>query len=258
MSRHSAAAVPVAGASFQPGPPRANLLPKEYYNSIKERKILRLMWLLVIGVLLIGVAGTAGAAYAAQQAKSELTAEQERGAKLRAERAQYSELTEVLGELDTARAAQAIALYAEADWQKLSGEFDKAMTATEAQLISLNLGQRLAPRVSSGGFSDTSEANPLSQLTPVFVEYQVESAKADAGDKLLDKLADEITGFEWAAQTSAKRGSGGEYTFAGVIRLGMPAIGTARAEAVDETLLADMRDSFEQASADRDASALGN
>src|SRR5690606_5410810 len=52
-------------ASETPLIARVNLVPHEYYTELKERKILRMLGLVVIGILLIGVAGSFGVGYLA-------------------------------------------------------------------------------------------------------------------------------------------------------------------------------------------------
>ncbi|MFC7767095.1 hypothetical protein [Leucobacter soli] len=210
----------------------------------------------VVGLLLIGAAGSVAVAMSANEAKAELVAEQQRGAALRAERAQYAEVTEVNGELETARAAQAIALYAEVDWAGVTREFTNALPSG-ADASTLNLGQRLSPGVGSVGVTSTSEANPLSSLSVIFIEYRVTSTSADTGAKLLDRLESRMTGFEWATQTSASVDKDGGYAFTGLIRLGVDAVGTSRAKDIDEATLDALRESLTQASLDETTTTGG-
>lgn len=246
------------GAEGGPAPVAAgvNLLPQEYYNGLKERRTLRLLALGVVGLLLVGAASSVAVAMSANEAKAELVAEQQRGAELRAERTQYSEVTEVNAELETARAAQAIALYAEVDWAKITREFTNALP-DGADATTLNLGQRLSPGIGGAGLTDTGEANPLSALSVILVEYRITASSAEAGARLLDRLASRMTGYEWATQTSASSDKEGGFAFTGILRLGMDAVGTRRAEAIDEATLTALRESLAQASVDETATTGG-
>lgn len=247
-----------AAPAPQPEPALAgvNLLPQEYYNGLKERRVLRLLGLMVVGLLLIGIAGAVGVGMLAASAKAELAAEQQRGTQLREERAQYGELTQVLAELDTARGAQAIALYAEIDWARVSEEFESSLPGG-ATTLSLNLGQRLSPGLGSPGITEGSEANPLSSLNVAFMEYQIQSTDLNAGPALLDRMESRLTGHVWGYQTSVTRDDDGIYTFSGIVRLGPDVVGTSRAKAIDEGLLEGLRASLEQASPDESLTSRG-
>ena len=136
-------------------------------------------------------------------------------------------------------------------------EFERALPGEGSRLTELNLAQRLSPGVGSGGYTDSSDENPLSTLSPLYLEYRFESDTEQAGSQLLDRLVTEMTGYEWATQTTAQRRGENDYAFAGWIRLGMPAVGTKRAESIDEDTLAALHEAFANAAIDRNASSRG-
>ena len=104
------------------GEPRVQLLPASVKLREKARNTRQLMVLLVILAIVVAGAGTFGAYWLAQQAETELAAEQARTLDLLAEQGKYSEGATVAAQVSATEAAQLAVTANEIDWLELTTE----------------------------------------------------------------------------------------------------------------------------------------
>jgi hypothetical protein len=102
------------------GEPRVQLLPPSVKLREKARSTRQLMVLLVILAMVVAGAGTFGAFWLAQQAESELAAEQARTLDLLAEQTEYSEGASVAAQVAATENAQRAVTANEIDWLELT------------------------------------------------------------------------------------------------------------------------------------------
>ncbi|MGO2654707.1 MAG: type IV pilus assembly protein PilM [Pseudoclavibacter sp.] len=225
----------------------ADLLPVEFVAERNDAKVLRMATIVVIGLLAIGLLASVGTAVVAKTAEASLAAEQERTVQLATEKAKYAEATDVLSDISDAQNAQAIALFAETKWLRITDEFQASLPGGMS-ITKLTLTEPLAPGGTAESSSSSTETDPLAVSSVITVEYEVQSGSVNGGADLIDALPNHVTGLTRATNpTSSYDESAKVYTFSGTASLDITAIGTDRAQAVDEATLQQLRDALESA-----------
>ena len=98
------------------GEPRAQLLPASVKLREKARNTRQLMVMLVVLAIVVAGAGTFGAFWLAQQAETQLAAEQARTLDLLAQQAEYAEGANVAAQVEATENAQRMITANEIDW----------------------------------------------------------------------------------------------------------------------------------------------
>jgi hypothetical protein len=236
----------------------ADLLPREFIEERQDAKVLRLAGIGVAGLLAIGLLASLGTGAVAFSSNRALGQEQDRAAQLAQEKTKYADASSIAGQISDQQSAQTIALFAETNWKRVTDEFNASLPGG-ANVSTLTLDEKLAPGASSSTSSSTNEnTDPLVTPFVIQVSYEVKSGNYLASADLIDALAAHVTGFQRATTpTITYDTSARQYTATGTVSIDVAAVGTDRAQAIDESTRQQLLDQLAKAAEDPSNTASG-
>lgn len=179
--------------------PKVNLLPIEIIESRRFRRTQILLAGAVLVVALLAGAGTYLAQRSVSDANDELVASQARVTQLQAEQAKYAAVPQVVGQVEAATTARALAMGSDVLWYRYLNDIDGAVPAG-VELS--NITASLATAASAG-----LPSSPLAAPGIGTIAMNGTAGQYDEVSSWLEAI-NKITGFSSSALTSAARADG--------------------------------------------------
>ncbi len=163
-------------------PPQVNLLPPEIAAGRALSRLKRLLVFVLLGVVLVAALLVVWAATRVDNAQERVEAANADTTRLLAEKTGYHEVTVVIDELNTVRAAVLVGTRTEVDWRSyiraIAGGLPEGVTLDEVVVTSATpLAAQSAP------------LDPLQQPTLATIQFKARSAAVPDTASLMDALA---------------------------------------------------------------------